>query len=62
MQTFKDFVAQNGPAKLYPHSEWALRNLYRNRQENGLDGAFRKAGGTLLVDREKFYALLRSLV
>ncbi|MEX2150709.1 MAG: hypothetical protein WD793_10865 [Steroidobacteraceae bacterium] len=37
-----------------------FRTLYRNRRQNGLDGAFVRVGNRVLVDESKFIEAVRA--
>ena len=44
----------------YPHTVHAWRWLYRNREARGLTDAFRRVGRRILVDTERYVALVRA--
>ncbi len=43
--------------KRYPCTEHQLRHLFRNREKNGLAGAFSQVGNRVLFSEERFDAL-----
>ena len=45
-------------ADRYPSTEHQLRHIYRNRSNNGLAGAFKKAAGRVLFDPERLDEML----